>query len=310
MMNLSQRETDFNNRIIDDHFILEEKIEMGGMSFLFLGKDQSSEKQVVVKICRNASELKRFNEEIKLLRSVHHPGIQKIIVSGMIEDVPYYVVPYYGKENFREYLSPKTVLPEKVILDYFLQITDAVAYLHRKKILHNDLKPQNILMNGESHLILNDFGLASKVSLSKHLPDDQKSIWGSPVYLAPELPQGFNPTYASDVYSLGIILFILVLGYPPFYNDDLATLIKMHQKNAPPYPHVLSTSISEDLENIMLCAISKSPKDRFASAGKMQDAILAYKKKFQSQIETNTIPRHPEILSLNQEKTKPIQCNP
>lgn len=307
MMDLTQREMDFYKKVLDDRFLLEEKIETGGMSLLFLGNDQSLNKKVIVKICPAAAEISKFIEEIKLLRSLHHPGIQEIISSGKIEDFPYFIVPYYGKLNFREYLSDKTVLSENESLDYFLQITDAVAYLHRRKILHNDLKPQNILITHENRLILSDFGLAGKASHMKYLPKKQRSIWGSPVYLAPELPQGFSPTYASDVYSLGIILFILTIGYPPFYHDDMDTLLKMQQKNEPPHPHDLSKSISLELEDIMLCAISKSPKERYSSAGKLQDAILEYKKKYKSQIETNLISRHPEILSLNQEKTRPIR---
>ncbi len=306
MMNLAQRDNEFLNKNLENRFLLEKKIETGGMSLLFLGLDQDSGEKIVAKLCSAAAEKNRFFDEIKLLRSLHHPGIQEILAYGEVEGTLYYIMPYYGKKNLREYLSDKTILTEKEILDHFLQITNAAAYLHRKKILHNDLKPQNILLTNENRLILSDFGLASRVNRKKYLPVKQKTIWGSPVYLAPELPQGFSPTYASDVYSLGIILFILAVGYPPFYHDDLDILIMMHQKNEPPHPHVLIPSISEELENIILCAIAKIPEVRFASAGKMQDSILNYKKKFSSRIESNSIYRYPQIISLNQEKTRPI----
>ncbi len=306
MMNLAQRDNEFLNKNLENRFLLEKKIETGGMSLLFLGLDQDSGEKIVAKLCSTAAEKNRFLDEIKLLRSLHHPGIQEILAYGEVEGTLYYIMPYYGKKNLREYLSDKTILTEKEILDHFLQITNAAAYLHRKKILHNDLKPQNILLTNENRLILSDFGLASRVNRKKYLPVKQKTIWGSPVYLAPELPQGFSPTYASDVYSLGIILFILAVGYPPFYHDDLDILIMMHQKNEPPHPHVLIPSISEELENIILCAIAKIPEVRFSSAGKMQDSILNYKKKFSSRIESNSIYRYPQIISLNQEKTRPI----
>ena len=308
-MNLTHRDTEFLNRVLENRFHLEKKIETGGMSFLYLGRDRDSGDKVVAKICPDPSGKNKFVDEIRLLRSLHHPDIQKIIAYGMTGGIPYYISPYYGEENLREYLSDKPVLPEKEILDHFLQITNAVAYLHRKRILHNDLKPQNILITNENHLILSDFGLASKVNRTKYLPKKQKTIWGSPVYLAPELPQGFNPTYASDVYSLGVILFILTVGYPPFYHDDLDSLITMHQQNEPPHPHTLTPSITRELENIILCAIAKIPEDRFATAEKLQRAILTYQKKFKSQIETNSISRHPEVISPNQEKTRSIPCD-
>lgn len=306
-MNLEYRETDFHKKILAHRFKLEKKIDAGGMSYLFLGKDLSSEDQIVVKLCKNAGEMKDFKQEIKILRSLHHPGIQKILSSGSIDKLPYYVMPYYGGMNFREFLSNKVILSEKDLLQYFLQITNSVAYLHSRKILHNDLKPQNILMDKENHLILSDFGLAQRVSHRKYVGENQKTIWGSPVYLAPELPQGYSPTYASDVYALGIILFILVLGYPPFYHDDLDILIRMHQTLEPPHPQLLSDSISQELESIMLCAIAKLPSDRFANAAELQKSIFSYQKKNHNKIERNSITRHPEALSFDQEKTKRIQ---
>lgn len=305
-MNLEYREADFRGRVLDDRFRLEKKINSGGMSLLFLSKELPSNTQVIVKICKSTEENKDFQQEIKILRSLHHPGIQKIISTGMIDGLPYYAMPYYGGMNFREFLSEKTNLPEKDIISYFLQITNAVTYLHKRKILHNDLKPQNLLMDGENRLILSDFGLARRVNRRKYIRDGQKSIWGSPVYLAPELPKGFSPTYASDVYALGIILFILVLGYPPFYHDDLDILIRMHQTIDPPHPRKVSASVSQELESIILCAIAKLPSDRFANAGELQGAISSYSKKNHSKIEQNLIPRHPEMLSFDQEKTKRI----
>jgi len=306
-MNLEYREADLCGKVLNNRFRLEEKIGSGGMSLLFLSKELSSNEPIVVKICKNSHEIKAFQQEINLLRSLQHPGIQRVISKGTINGLPYYVSPYYGEINFREFLSDKTSLAENDALQYFLQIMSAVVYLHKKKILHNDLKPQNILVADESKLILSDFGLALHVNRRKYIRNDQESIWGSPVYLAPELPQGFSPSYASDIYSLGIILFILVIGYPPFYHDDLDILIRMHQTLEPPRPRLLSASVSQEMESIMLCAISKSPSDRFANAEEMQDAISSYIKNNQKKIEKNSFPRRPAMLSFDQEKTKQIQ---
>ncbi|MGV8027320.1 MAG: serine/threonine protein kinase [Anaerolineaceae bacterium] len=306
-MNLEYRETDLCGRVLDDRFRLGKKLDSGGMSLLFLSEELSSHDPLVIKICKNSEEMKDFQQEITILRSLHHPGIQRIISTGTIDGLPYYVSPYYGGMNFREFLANKISLPERDMLRYFLQITNPVAYLHKRKILHNDLKPQNVLMDGDDHLILGDFGLSRRVNRHKYIRGDQKSIWGSPVYLAPELPQGLSPSYSSDVYALGIILFILVIGYPPFYHDDLDVLIRMHQTVEPPLPHLLSATISKELETIMLCAIAKLPSDRFANAQKLQDAIASYLKKNHSKISQNLIARRPETLSFDQEKTKQIE---
>ncbi|RJQ43678.1 MAG: serine/threonine protein kinase [Anaerolineaceae bacterium] len=303
-MNLKNIEASFLNKVIDERFLLEKKIESGGMSLIFLGREIHSNDRVAVKICKTSDECRGFQQEIRILRSLHHPGIQKIISIGILDGIPYYVMPYYGGMNFREFLSDQAILAEQDIIQYFLQITDAVAYLHRRKIIHNDLKPQNILLDGEGHLILSDFGLAQRVTRRKYIRNDQKTIWGSPVYLAPELPDGISPSYASDVYSLGIILFILVLGYPPFFHDDLDILIKMHQSIDPPQPRKISSSVSTELEAIILCALAKSPRDRFKNAAVLQQSITAYWDANREKIEENSIIRHPEMLSYDQERTK------
>ncbi|MHB8807884.1 MAG: protein kinase, partial [Anaerolineaceae bacterium] len=99
------------------------------MSLLFLGEALSSNEPVVVKICKSSQEIKAFQREIKLLRSLHHSGIQRIISTSAIDGLPYYVSPYYGGMNFREFLTNKTNLPESDMLQYFLQITNTVAYI-------------------------------------------------------------------------------------------------------------------------------------------------------------------------------------
>jgi len=305
-MNLEYREVDFRNTVLDKRFLVEKRIDAGGMSLLYYGKDLSTRCRIVIKICRSEEERGAFEQESRILRSLHHPHIQRIIGSGSIDGYPYYATPFYGSQNFREFLSDKTILPEMDLLGYFLQISAAVAYLHKRKILHNDLKPQNIIVQDENCLTLSDFGLACRAPLRKYIAAEQKNIWGSPVYLAPELPQGFSPSFASDVYALGVILFILALGFPPFYHDDLDTLIRMHQTEEPPHPSDLSGSISKELERIMLRAIAKSPAQRYTNAGKLHAAIQTYIKKDRQRIEKNTLCRHIENHFSNQEKTRYI----
>lgn len=308
-MKLEHREADFSSILLNDRFLLVEKINAGGMSLLYAGRDLVRDAPIVVKIGRAKDNPALFKREIRIVRSLQHPTVQKTLASGSTSDFSYYVMPYYGDLNFREFLAVKTVMSEMEMLRYFLQITDAVSYLHKRKILHNDLKPQNIFVCENHQLILSDFGLACRASRQKYVHPDQKTIWGSPIYLAPELPQGFNPSYASDVYALGIILFILVLGYPPFYHDDLEVLIRMHQTLEPPHPCLLSDSISAELEESMLRALAKSPSDRFKNASEFNAALNAYCQKNSKFLERNKIERHPESFSFDRAKTKPIPAN-
>ncbi len=296
-------DNDLQNMLLNGRFLLEKRITEGGMSTLYRGKDLASGLPIVVKFCTGKEKLSSFKKEIKIVCSLHHPAIQKTIAIGSFEKGSFYVMPYYGTRNFRKFLMDKPLMLEKEMLEYFLQITDAVAYLHSHKIIHNDLKLQNILIY-HKQLILIDFGLASRVTYHKSVKKKQKTIWASPVYLAPEISQGFNPSYASDVYALGILLFILILGYPPFYHDNLESLIYMHQTVEPPHPHFLSSSISEELEGIILHALAKSPADRFNDAAEFQERIKSYYEKNNKTIDHNWIRRQPGYVSFDMEKTK------
>lgn len=305
MNDLMKSELVSNNHLLDGRFAIRKNLESGGMALVFMACDTKDDSKVVVKLCIGEKHKKGFQKEIKLLGKLHHPGIQRLIAHGSYTGMPYYVMPFISPTNFRQYLDNKYQMPEEEILRFFNQITDAVAYLHRRYIVHNDLKPQNLLVRADGTLILSDFGLSHSMRhIQRHIQGrtiHQKTIWGSPVYLAPELPEGRAASFTADVYALGIVLFLLYLGYPPFYHDDLDSLIAMHQTQAPPSPRLLNNAIDPTMENIILRALEKDPHLRFQDAEEMGRAVQGYRKTHQCEITDRIIQRHPDMLAYDQE---------
>lgn len=305
MTDLMKTELQIKNHLLDERFYIQSDLESGGMSLVFLGRDTWNDQKVVVKLCNDGKHKKGFQDEIKLLGRLHHPAIQQLIAQGSYLGMPYYVMPFISSTNFRQYLDDKYRMPEGEILRFFIQITAAVAYLHSRHIIHNDLKPQNMLVKEDQSLILGDFGLSLHAQYIPRKSTHQKTIWGSPVYLAPELPEGKPASYTSDVYALGIILFMLYLGYPPFFHDDLDILIKMHRTLPPPSPRLLNGAIDPAVESIILRALEKEPWQRFRDAGEMEKAVQEYRKSNLYAIEERVIQRHPDMLVYDQE-TRPL----
>lgn len=296
---------EYLHQLIDKRYRIDKYMTAGGMAYIFQGIDLKTKNPIAIKIFKNGEKSGSFQNEISILRRVRHKNIQQILAYGTFEGTPFYIMPYIKARNLRQHIDDQYNLLEKHILDYFLQISSAVSYLHRKRIIHNDLKPQNILVTDDEHLILSDFGLARHVPLLRRTEVRHGSIWGSPVYLAPELVDGEPSSYRSDVYALGVILYILYMGYPPFYHDDMDELIKMHQTYPIPDLHRISNCVSEEITSIIQRALDKQPKERFSSATAFSNAIKGYCKEYHTQISTRSISRRPDMLAITQ-KTKKI----
>ena len=304
-MNSGNSESIFLHHRINEQFYVEERLDSGGMADVYKAIDLRTDKWVALKVYANEKGFSSFRKEIRLLRSLNHPNIQRILLNGVHQGFPYYVMPLYENLNFRQFLDSKDTLPERDILFFFTQITDAVSYLHAHRIIHNDLKPQNILVAKNELLLLGDFGLAQRCTKSISRKSKKNTIWGSPVYLAPELASGKTQSFSSDVYSLGIILFILYLGYPPFFHDDLESLISMHQAMPVPLPRRTNPSITQEVQSIILKSLAKRPQERYRNAQQLHTSVLQYWKTNEEAIDQVSIPRYPHTPS-HQHKTRRI----
>ncbi len=261
----------------------------GGMGRVYLARrnDQAFDKDVVIKLMKGFhkkdSTLQRFHFERQVLAKMEHSNIARLLDGGECQDgTPFYVMEYVDGSNLIEY-SRQHQLNLNQRLGLFQKICAAVHYAHQNLIIHRDLKPSNILINQEGEPKLLDFGIA------KRLSDDSAALTQTamhpmtPAYSSPEQILGKHLTTASDVYSLGMILFEILAGQSPYdeYNTDplrLKVAICEHEPEAPSKLNSRSKlRWSRDLDNIVLKTLRKDPTRRYRSVLQLSDDIQRYR---------------------------------
>lgn len=269
------------------------KLGHGGMGAVFLAEreDPDLRKTVAIKVVRAASEfmVRRFRTEMQILSGLEHPGIARLYDGGTTDDgLPYFVMEYVsGGENLLAYCDARSLsLTERLRL--FRRVCDAVQYAHQSLIVHRDLKPSNILVTPDGDPKLLDFGIAKLLSpqVGGGTAEDT-SLFGrilTPQYASPEQVRGQTVTTASDVYSLGVLLYQLVSGRPPYritsrLPAEIERAVCDEEPDAPSSAIVLRKQRRQmrgDLDNIVLKALRKNPHDRYATAFEFSEDLRRY----------------------------------
>jgi non-specific serine/threonine protein kinase/serine/threonine-protein kinase len=241
----------------------------GGMGTVFLAERESGEfsQVVAIKLVRGGEMLvQRFRQERQILASLEHPNVARLIDGGTTTDgLPYLVMEYVEGTPIDDFAR---ALPIAEKLRLFLQLCDAVQYAHRSLVIHRDLKPANVLVTAEGVVKLLDFGIA-KLQLETPRADATATRLMTPQYASPEQLLGRAVTTASDVYSLGVILFELLTGSRPFDSDTRTA------ETEPARPSTRSglRSLRGDLDTIILAALEPDPARRYGSAEKLGDDV-------------------------------------
>jgi hypothetical protein len=276
-------------RTFGDYELLEE-LGRGGMGVVFKAKQKSLDRIVAVKMIlrgdlASGADLARFQAEAEAAGRLDHPGIVSVYEVGACEGRPYFSMPYVEGMTLAQRVA-EGPLPERLAARYVAQIARAVHFAHQHGILHRDLKPSNILLpGGESAIgnpqtaipLVTDFGLAKRlegpVSLTK-----TGAIVGTPSYMAPEQAAGSRGviTPATDVYSLGTILYELLTGRPPFQAATAVDTLMLVLEQDPLGPRLLNPKIDRDLEMICLKCLQKPADLRYLSASDLADDLERY----------------------------------
>jgi serine/threonine protein kinase len=210
---------------------------------------------------------KMFFNEAHMVGMLQHPNILPIYDAGEEND-QYYVVTEYiqGGRTLSAYCRPDNLLPVDDVVKIIYKCTKALHYAHRRGVIHRDIKPSNIMLTTDNDVRIIDFGIAllKDADISRI-----EGIAGSPSYMSPEQIQSAEITPASDLYSLGAVLYELLTGFRPFRASTLARLLNQIVFATPPPIHTLRTDVPEELEDIVAMALHKEPSDRFADAGQM-----------------------------------------
>lgn len=270
----------YTGRQIED-FIVHERIGKGGMASVYRAFQPAVNRYVALKIISLDPELgerdefrRRFTQEANLVASLEHIHILPIYDYGIVDNELAYLAMRLLRGGSLSLLLADGPLPLERAVEIFTQIARGLAYAHSRGVIHRDLKPSNILLDDAGNAYLTDFGLAKLIDNSLHLTKTGHIV-GTPVYMSPEQLRGDSVDHRSDIYSLGVILYHMLVGKPPFDASDgnMVTVIYAHLEKSPPYPRDLNPDIPPAVEAIILRALEKDPANRYQTALEMANAL-------------------------------------
>ncbi len=263
------------------------EIHRGGQGVVYEAIQHSTNRTVAVKVLLDSPHAGlrarwRFEREVQLVAALRHPHIVVIHDSGIASGRYYYAMDYVRGQPLDTH-ARLAGLPTRRRIELFQQVCDAVACAHRRGVIHRDLKPSNILVSEAGAPCVLDFGLAKMLGEDGRQPGPAVSMPGSPMgtlrYMSPEQTTGDHDAVdtRSDVYSLGVILFELLTGEPPYRlkGDPMACLQTIRDQD-PPRPSRLSREVNSELDAIILKCLSKEPQRRYGSAGELADDLCAF----------------------------------
>ena len=256
----------------------------GGFASVYLGEHQYLKRMAAIKVLHtilSEEEKNHFLIEAQLLANLSHPRIIRVLEfavaprriyiqnSVVIENIPFLVMDYIPGGNLRSTYPMGTRLFLDTVINYIYQIADALQYAHNQRIIHRDIKPENLLLNERQEVMLSDFGLALFAPVSRLLSGQNTA--GTIPYTAPEQLRG-KPRFASDQYSLGVVAYEWLCGYPPFSGGEVE-IIMQHISSPPPPLRNKNSSISPAVEDVILKALAKDPEQRYTSVQDFAQAL-------------------------------------
>ncbi len=258
--------------LLGNRYEIMEKIGGGGMAVVYKAKCLLLNRYVAVKVLRpeflNDDEVvKRFRVEAQSAASLSHPNIVPIYDVGNEDDVHYIVMEYIDGITLKEYIRSKGTIDWEEAVKIAIQVCSAMEHAHRNKIVHRDIKPQNILLANDGMVKVVDFGIARAATAST-ITMAGNTI-GSVHYFSPEQARGGYTDEKSDLYSLGIVLFEMVTGTVPFEADTPVAVALMHLQSNPKVPSEINGDIPFALNDLIMKAIRKDKESRYQSAGDM-----------------------------------------
>lgn len=252
-------------------FVIDRELGRGGMGVVFQARDMALGRQVAIKLLNSDVSGQGdagFRREIKFTARLQHPHILPLLETGEIEGHAYYIMPYIKGGSLRDRMKIDGVMPLKQVLRVVKEIGAALATAHDSKIVHCDIKPENILLSN-GYAILADFGIARPM-----LKDgvawrkiDYGSL-GSPAYISPEQASGEKDIdQRADVYSLACVIYEMLTGAPPFDGESVEAIVARRFTETPPTVDSVRDDVPVGLARVIAKAMEIDPRDRFASMG-------------------------------------------
>ena len=261
---------------ISDRYQIIKSIGEGGMANVYLAYDTILDRNVAVKVLRgdlanDEKFVRRFQREALSASSLSNPNIVEVYDVGEDNGEYYIVMEYVEGKHLKALLKKRGKLAVPEVIDITLQITNGLSVAHDSYIIHRDIKPQNILILENGMIKITDFGIA--VAMNATQLTQTNSVMGSVHYLPPEQASGKGATLQSDIYSIGILMYELLTGKLPFRGDNAVEIALKHLKEPMPSIRDEIPDIPQSVENIILKATAKNPKNRYSDAREMHEDL-------------------------------------
>ena len=268
--------------LLNGRYRLISQVASGGMAVVYKAQDLALSRMVAVKILRpsltgDPQFLTRFRQEARNVANLSHPNIVTLHDVGQDGNTYYMVMEYIEGQDLKKVIRANAPFSIDRMLNIAIQICAGVGYAHRAGLVHADVKPQNALVTSDDRVKVTDFGIAQALQHTQ-AQERQSVVWGSPHYFAPEQASGETPTPASDVYSVGIVMFEMLTGKLPYNGADQQELALAHIREQVPHVTDHNPSVPVHLDRIIYKVMSKEPANRYRTADQLGRILISYQK--------------------------------
>jgi serine/threonine-protein kinase len=289
--------------LLNGRYQLLEKLGYGGMADVFRARDAVLDRYVAIKVLRkdysgNDNFQNQFRLEARSAANLSHPNIVTVHDFGFADGLLYIVMEYIPGKDLKQLIRDRGRFSIQDGIPIIIQACAGIGYAHRAGLVHCDVKPHNMLVSKDARLKVTDFGIAR--ALATIMPEERTDIvWGSPLYFSPEQAAGEPPTPASDVYSLGVVMYETLSGTPPFTAATADELARLHISARPIPIREYIPDIPAALEEIIMKVLSKEPSARYRTADQLGRVLLRFGA--QPEQRPQSEPEAAPVITLRQE---------